>query len=86
MAGKRGTEPPGHYELRDHPQIKGLIGIYWHPDRGPADARPFITIGPGAIPLLAEALADWELNHHEVPQPRQEAGPGLRAVTDDGEI
>ena len=85
MGGKR-VEPTGHYELRDHPTIKELVNVHWHPNGGHPDPRPLLTLGPAAIPLLAEALAEWELEH-QVPPPRRETDTrGLRVVGEDGEI
>lgn len=85
MGGKR-VEPTGHYEIRDHPSIKGLLNVFWCPNSGPSDPRPLLTLGGTAVPLLAEALAEWELAH-QVPPPRRTTGkPGLRVVNDDGAI
>jgi hypothetical protein len=76
MGGKR-VEPTGKYELRDHPSVKGLINVFWHPNgRTHPDSRPLLTLGAPAVPLLAEALAEWELAHHEPP----EQSGGLRVV------
>ena len=82
MGGKR-VNPPGHYELREHPSLKDLVNVFWYPRQGASDPRPLLTIGEQMVPLLAEALAEWELAHH-VPEPRP--APGLRVVNDDGEI
>ncbi len=81
MGGKR-VEPTGRYELREHPSVKGLVNVFWHPNTGAADPRPLLTLGEPAVPLLAEALAAWELAH-SVPPPRH---GGLRAVKDDGAV
>jgi hypothetical protein len=82
VGGKR-IEPTGRYECREHSSIKGLVSVYWIPEHGAPDPRPLLNLGPSAVPLLAEALAEWELAHH-VPEPRP--APGLRIVNDDGEI
>jgi hypothetical protein len=50
---------------------------------------PLITLGPEAVPKLAEALAEWELEHQVSPAPRQAPSSSrgrLRAVNDDGVI
>jgi hypothetical protein len=78
----------GHYQVDDHPTVKGLLSIYFYP-AGSAhrDPRPLVNIGPEAVPLLAEALAEWELAHQVTPAPQQEAPTRrLRAVNDDGVI
>jgi hypothetical protein len=83
MPGKPGSvNPSGHYELRDHPTLDGLVVIWWCPVTGQASPSN-MTLGKERIPLLAEACADWELA--QVPPPRQ-AGGGLRAVRDDGTV
>lgn len=86
MGGKR-VEPTGRYVVEDHPSIKGLACVYWQGEgRLHRDPRPILTLGAPAVPLLAEALADWELDHHTPapPAPRQAPGRGLRVVNDDG--
>lgn len=88
MGGKR-VEPTGHYEAREHPSIKGLVNLFWCPNEGHPDTRPMLTLGESAVPMLAEALADWELAHKVPPPPRNETGRSaghLRAVNDDGVI
>lgn len=82
MGGKR-IEPNGRYEARDHPSIEGLVNVFWHPNEGPSDPRPLLTLGAPAVPLLADALAQYELDH-AVPPPRSQANSGLRVVNDDG--
>ena len=83
MGGKPGSvNPPGRYELRDHPSLGGLVDIWWCPVDGPA-AQTNMTLGAERVSLLAEALAEWEMAHHAVPEPRR---GGLRAVTDDGTV
>jgi hypothetical protein len=82
MGGKR-VEPTGHYIVRFHPSIKGLVNIYWQANESAhPDPRPLLTLGASAVPVLAEALAEWELEHH-APPPRH---GGLRAVNDDGAV
>jgi hypothetical protein len=84
MAGNMpGSVRPGdRYELRDHPSLGGLVVVWWCPQDG-TPQRTNITLGGDRVPLLAAALADWELAHHRpVPRPR----PGLRAVTEDGAV
>jgi hypothetical protein len=68
----------GHYEVRDHSDMRGLVTVYWHPDDG-GSPTPILTIGPGRIPPLAAALAEWELAN-QIP-----AQTG-RAVSDDGAV
>ena len=83
MGGKR-VEPTGRYVLRDHPSVTGLVNVFWHPNGElHPDPRPLLTLGEPAVPLLAEALAEWELAR-SIPEQRQ--APGLRAVKDDGVI
>jgi hypothetical protein len=87
MAGKRDQPPNGRYVAEEHPTIKGLVCVYWVPQGQHRDPRPLLTLGPGAVPLLAEALADWELAHHAPPPaPQQAPSRRLRAVNDDGVI
>ena len=79
----------GRYVVDDHPSIKGLVSVFWWPsDRSRRDPQPVLTLGPDAVPLLAEALAEWELEHQPpAPAPRRAPGAsrgGLRAVNDDG--
>jgi hypothetical protein len=52
--GGRGEAEPGHYELRDHPSIGGLVNIVWCPDGQPASVM--VTIGAGRLGPLAYAL------------------------------
>jgi hypothetical protein len=89
MAGKRDQPPNGRYVAEEHPSIKGLVCVYWVPQGRHRDPRPLLTLGPGAVPLLAEALAEWELEHQVTPAPRQAPSSSrgqLRAVNDDGVI
>ena len=91
MGGKAGSvNPPGRYVVEDHSSIKGLLSVYWHPEGHLRhDPRPIVNLGPGAVPLLAEALAEWELEHRVSPAPRQAPSSSrgqLRAVNDDGVI
>jgi hypothetical protein len=82
---KPSPEARGRYEVRDHPTLKDLVVIWWLPASG-APSPTNITLGPSAVPLLAAALADWELTH-AVPPPRPAPRPGqLRAVQDDGTV
>jgi len=83
---KPSPEARGRYEVRDHPTLKDLVVIWWLPASG-APTPTNMTLGPSAVPLLAAALADWELTH-AVPQPRSaQPRPGqLRAVQDDGTV
>jgi hypothetical protein len=78
----------GRYEVDDHASVKGLLSIYFYPPgQARRDPRPLVNIGPEAVPLLAEALAEWELAHQvpPTPAPSQEAPRRrLRAVNDDG--
>jgi hypothetical protein len=89
MGGKR-VEPTGRYVVEDHPSIKGLVCVYWQAEgRLHRDPRPLITLGAPAVPLLAEALADYELEHQVAPAPSQvpkQARGRLRAVNDDGVV
>ena len=48
MGGKR-IEPNGRYEARDHPSIEGLVNVFWHPNEGPSDPRPLLTLGAPAV-------------------------------------
>jgi hypothetical protein len=74
MAGKRA----GKYVLRDHPSVKGLVNVFWQPiGAARPDPRPLVTLGASAVPLLAEALAEWALAHHD--EPPEQSG-GLRVV------
>lgn len=83
MGGKPGSvNPPGRYEIREHPTLDGLVVIWWLPETGPPSPTN-ITLGAERVPLMAEALAEWELGR-SVPPPRR-AG-GLRAVRDDGTV
>jgi hypothetical protein len=79
----------GRYVCSEHPSIKGLVCVWWEPKGQRRDQRPLLTLGPEAVPLLAEALAEWELEHlePEAPAPKQ-APPSrrLRAVNDDGAV
>jgi hypothetical protein len=77
------VNPTGHYELRDHPTLAGLVALWWCPNTGPATPSN-INFAQERIPLLAEALAEWELSH-TVPPPRHEPGR-LRIVGEDGSI
>jgi hypothetical protein len=82
MGGKHNSvNPSGHYELRDHPTLEGLVVIWWCPEVGPPDPTN-MTLGAERIPLLAEACAEWELA--QVPPPRP--GGGLRVVREDGAL
>ena len=85
MGGKR-VEPTGHYEVTDHASIKGLLSVYWHPAGQHRDPRPLLNLGPSAVPLLAEALAEWELEHQGTPDPQEAPTRRLRAVNDDGVV
>jgi len=64
LAGGRGVRndeppgPPGHYEVRDHPSLGGLVVIWWVPAAGPPSATN-MTLGVERVPLLAEALARY---------------------------
>ena len=82
MGGKR-VEPTGHYELRDNPSLTGLVDIWWCPVKG-TPARTNMTLAEDRVPLMAEAIADWELTHtvEPNPEPKRAAG-GLRLVQDD---
>jgi hypothetical protein len=55
--GGRGELKPGHYELRDHPSIGGLVNIVWCPDGVPASVM--VTIGADRLGPLAAALAEY---------------------------
>jgi hypothetical protein len=79
---KPSPEARGRYELRPHPSLKDLVVIWWLPASGPPSPTN-MTLGPSAVPLLAAALADWELSH-AVPSPRPPTQ--LRAVQDDGTV
>lgn len=48
----------GHYEVRDHPSIGGLVVIWWSPDDGPP-APTNMTFGADRVPLLAAALGEY---------------------------
>lgn len=86
MGGKR-VQPTGHYEVADHPSVRGLLSIYWHPEgQLRRDPRPVVNLGPEAVPLLAEALAEWELEHQAQPAPRQAPSARLRVVNEDGVV
>jgi hypothetical protein len=85
MGGKR-VEPTGRYVADDHPSIKGLVCVYWHPEGQHRDPRPILTLGAPAVLLLAEALAEWELSQEPATQPPRQARGGLRAVNDDGAV
>ena len=61
------SDSSGHYEVRDHPSIAGLLTICWCPDGRPRSVM--VTIGADRLPRLAEALNDY-------------LGPGGRAVDD----
>jgi hypothetical protein len=74
--------PLGHYEVRDHPSIADLLNIHWCPDTGPSAIM--VTIGADRVPLLAEALTEYELAHSD-PPPRA-AGGGLRVIREDGKL
>jgi hypothetical protein len=72
---KRSAEARGRYELRPHPSIEGLVVIWWLPVNGLSQPTN-MTLGAEAVPLLAEALADYELAHAGPPPHRVQ----LRAV------
>jgi len=72
---KRSAEAAGRYELRPHPSLDGLVVIWWLPTVGPPGPTN-ITLGVERVPLLAEALAEYELAHAEPPAHRAQ----LRAV------
>lgn len=59
MAGRhrRGDhrDRPGHYEIRDHPSLAGLVVIWWCPAAG-VPGPTNMTLGAERVPLLAEAL------------------------------
>jgi hypothetical protein len=78
-------ETAGHYELRAHPKLRGIVNIWWCPAGGPP-AQTNMSIGAERVPLLAEALADWELAHAEPPAPPAKHVTRLRAVGEDGTI
>jgi hypothetical protein len=82
MGGKR-VEPEGHYEVRDHASVTGLVVIWWKPSDGPPSPTN-MTLGLDRVPLLAEALADWELRHVELPE--HEPPHSLRVVREDGQL
>jgi hypothetical protein len=80
------AEVTGHYEVRPHPSVAGLVDVHWCPDAGRADPRPMLTMGEDRVPLLAEALADWELARAEPPAPAARPVSRLRAVGEDGAL
>jgi hypothetical protein len=71
----------GRYEVRPHASISGLVTVWFHPFEGlPGPTN--IHLGEDAVPLLAEALAEWELAHAEPPPHRVE----LRLIADPPEV
>jgi hypothetical protein len=63
QSGGRGESEPGHYELRDHVAIGGLIDIVWCGDGQPASVM--VTISTGRLAALAAAV-DKYIAHHGV--------------------
>lgn len=82
---KRGAETRGSYEVRPHPTLKGLVVIWWLPAAG-APSPTNMTLGAEAVPLLAAALADYELAHIEAPPHPDQPVTRLRVVGEDGVI
>jgi hypothetical protein len=66
---KRSAEAAGHYEVRPHPSLKDLVVIWWCPVDG-ITTPTNITLGVQRVPMLAEALADYELANTEPPPHR----------------
>jgi hypothetical protein len=76
------AEAQGRYEVREHPTLDGLVVIWWLPATG-TPSPTNMTLGQDRLPLMAEALADYELRHAE-PEVRRAAG--LRVVREDGAV
>jgi hypothetical protein len=53
----RGGLVAGHYEVRDHPSIAGLLTICWCPDGRPRTVM--VTIGADRLPLLGQAISAY---------------------------
>jgi hypothetical protein len=64
QAGKPAT-PAGWYIVQPHPNIGGLLGIYWH-EPGLPDGAPMVTVGEPRLPLLAVALDKYLARHTPV--------------------
>jgi hypothetical protein len=58
----------GHYEVRDHPTLKGLVTIHWCPPAGPPDPMPVHLDGAMGVPALAKlrTAIDAYLNAHAI--------------------
>ena len=70
MTGTKGTRghAQGHYEVHDHPSLRGLVTIHWCPAAGPPDPMPLHLNGAIGIPALAllRAAIDTYLNAHAI--------------------
>lgn len=77
----------GRYEVRTW-QVEGVLGIWWIQAGARANRDPDIIVGAERLPQLAEAIAEWEMEHTVAPAPPQVPGPRshLRPVTDDGVV
>jgi hypothetical protein len=58
----------GHYEVRDHPTLKGLVTLHWCPAAGPPDPMPLHLNGAMGVPALAllRTAIDRYLNAHAI--------------------
>ena len=75
MGGKR-KSPTAGTRRRDHPSIEGLVNVFWHPNEDHPIPRPLLTLGAPAVALLADALAQYELDHEVAPRSQANGGPG----------
>lgn len=66
--------PNGHYDVRPHATIKGLLSVVWI-EPG-ASAAPVLNVGPERLPLVAKALNHYLAGHPAltVPGPAEPEG------------